>query len=546
MSTDAPLQIDPAALPNDPAVLKTLVAQLVASLGERDARIAKLERHMDLLVRRLYGRTSEKLDPRQLSLFEGALFEGALFEGTPEESPAAEALMAAAAESALPEASSVTPSRRGHGRRPKPDTLRRVDRVYDLTDAEKQSLAGDGELVPLGEEVTEQYEWEPSCLYVVRHIQKKYVRRPQRLESGEAPHEKNVIVAAKPPQPIPGGVAGPGLLAHVLVSRFADHLPYHRQEDILARYGLSFSRQTTCGWALSLAELATPLVQVAIDEILASRVLHTDDTPVKVRDAHQKLERTGRFWTYVGDDAHPLIVFQYTPNRSRDGPTAFLKNFRGYLQADAFGGYDGIYTGSGGAIVEVACWAHARRKFFENRATDRLRAETALAHIGQLYKLERDLKNRCGDEWRELPRAERFARVATERHAQARPLLGKFLEWLTAESPKLVPKNPIRQAMEYVLGNWQALCRYAEDGALDIDNNEAERALRGIAIGRKNWLFCGSDRGGQAAAVHFSLIASCRRHQLDPFVYLRNLFTRLPAAKPSDLRELLPDRWKAR
>ena len=537
MSTDAPFQVDPAALPDDPAVLKTLVAQLVTSLVERDARIAKLERHMDLLVRRLYGHTSEKLDPRQLPLFD----EQAGEERPPEELPAAAGL-----DSKTEEASSATSARRGHGRRPKPDTLRRVDRVYDLTDAEKQALAGNGELVPLGEEVTEQYEWEPSCLFVVRHIQKKYVRQPPLLESGAAPHEKNVVVAPKPPQPIPGGVAGPGLLAHVLVSRFADHLPYHRQEDILARYGLSFSRQTTCDWALQLAELAAPLIQLASNEVLASRVVHTDDTPVKVRDAHQKRDYQGRFWTYVGDEEHPLIVFQYTANRSRDGRAAFLKNFRGYLQADAFGGYDGIYAGSGGAILEVACWAHARRKFFDNRATDRLRAETALAHIGQLYKLEQQLKSRCGGEWRQLSGAERCARIAQERQMYARPLLEKFLDWLTAESPKLVPKNPIRQAMEYALGNWQALCRYTDDGVLDIDNNEAERALRGIAIGRKNWLFCGSDRGGHAAAVHFSLIASCRRHQVDPYAYLRDLFTRLPAATPSDLRNLLPDRWQTR
>jgi transposase len=175
-----------------------------------------------------------------------------------------------------------------------------------------------------------------------------------------------------------------------------------------------------------------------------------------------------------------------------------------------------------------------------------LRAETALAHIGQLYKLECELKNRCRNEWRELPRTEALSLVAAHRQSHSRPLLETFLAWLVAESPRLVPKNPIRQAMEYALGNWQALCRYTDDGALDIDNNEAERALRGIAIGRRNWLFCGSDRGGQAAAVHFSLIASCRRHQIDPFAYLRDLFTRLPAATPSDLRNLLPDRWQAR
>jgi transposase len=389
-------------------------------------------------------------------------------------------------------------------------------------------------------------------LYVLRHVQKKYARRPARLESGPSLAEKNVVTAPKPPQAIPGGIAGPGLLACLLTSRFGDHLPYYRQERIFARHGVPFSRQTTCDWALQTAELCRPVYELMITEALASGVLHTDDTPVKVRDAHGKRRYTGRFWNYVGDDEHSLTVFTYTPSRSRDGPggpAEFLKDYRGYLQADAFAGYDALYLGPDARIVEVACWAHARRKFFEARTSDRLRAETALTFVRELYRVERELRETLDTAaWRERSRTERFAEIVARRQAESRPVLADFAAWIEREMPQLLPKHPLRQALEYARMNWSALVRNCDDGRLDPDNLEAERAIRGIAVGRRNWLFCGSDRGGRAAAVHFSLIATCARHELDPFAYLRDLFTQLPALKakpdPEKLRNLLPDRWK--
>ena len=534
MSTDAPLTIDADQLPNDVGVLKSLVVQLIESLRQRDARIAQLERHMDLLVRKVYGRTSEKFDPRQLPLFET--------QAVDKEVPL---------ETTMP-AESATTSNKPHsrGRRPKPDTLERQVIVYDLSEAEKQALAGTGSLILIGEEITEQYEWEPSCLYVLRHVQKKYARRPALVESGVTRIEKNILTAPKPPQPIAGGTAGPGLLAYLITSRFCDHLPYHRQERIFARHGLRFSRQTTCDWARQLAELCGPLYELMIAEVLASAVLHSDDTPVKVRDAQQKRQYTGRFWNYVGDDEHPLVVFQYTPDRSRDGPAEFLNNYRGYLQADAYSGYDHVYAQSHGAIVEVACWAHARRNFFDAQQSDPLRAETALAYIRQLYLVERELRQQIEDAWRDVSWAERAPLIAAERQQRSRPVLEQFGVWLDEQAPRLLPKAPLRQAIEYVRHQWSALQRYCDDGRLDIDNNAAERAIRGIAVGRRNWLFCGSDRGGHTAALHFSLIASCLRHDLDPFAYLRDLYTRLPillAEYPSQdqLRDLLPHRWQA-
>lgn len=534
MSTDAPLTVDPTALPDDPAILKSLVVQVIKELHDERAKVEKLQHHMDLLLRRLFGRSSEKLDPHQLALFDVQAEEPSGPKVAQEVTPSSPT-------------ASRTP-RPDHHRQRRADALARVEVVHDLSPAEKQALAGDGQLVPIGEEVSEQFEWEPSCLYVVRHIQKKYARRPQLVESGSAPHEKNVITAVKPPQPLPGSQVGPGLLAHVITSKYLDHLPLYRQERIFARHGLSFSRQTTCDWVLGCAELLAPLHRLMVQLVLASRVIHTDDTPVRVRDAHKKLKHLGRLWVYHGDEEHPLTFFDYTPSRSRDGPAAILKNFTGYLQADAFGGYDGIYTGSNGAILEVACFAHARRKYFEARSMDSLRAETALAYIRRLYAIEHHIKDRAEKEWRELASDERYARIAAVRQEQARPVLEQFLAWLTDEAPKLLPKHPVRQAMDYTLGNWQALARYTDHGSLAIDNNAAENQIRRIAVGRKNWLHCGSDRGGRAAALHYSLMASCQRHGVDPFAYLRDVFTRLPvlqaASVPSDaLRNLLPDRW---
>jgi transposase len=329
-------------------------------------------------------------------------------------------------------------------------------------------------------------------------------------------------------------------------------LPFHRQQRRFGRHGFPFSRQTTDGWALDVAErLFAPLVEVLLEEALGSESLNTDDTPVDVRDAHGKKRYQGRFWTYIGDELHPHTVLRYTPNHTRDGlggPAEVLKGYSGFVQADAFSGYDAIYLGSQGRIVEVACWAHARRKFFESRSADQARAGIALAYIAQLYAVEKELREHCAGDWRELDRAERFARILAERQARSAPVLKQFGDWLESEAPRVLPKNPLHEAMEYTRNNWVALNQYASHGQLSIDNNVAERALRGIAIGRRNWLFLGSDRGGRAAAIHFSLIASCLRNNVEPFAYLRDLLTRLPAFLPGaereTLRSLLPDRWK--
>ncbi len=493
---------------------------------------------MHLLLKRLYGSTSEKFDPRQSVLFAAEPGEDEAAAGPPVPPPATD----------VPLASPPTAKNRDkHGRGRIPDNIERKEEVHDLTDAEKAALGGVENLVELPSERSEQLDWRPSTLFVVVHVRRKYARKEQLPESGLTLAEQNVAVARKPPEAIPGALAGPGLMAQVIVCKGADHLPLHRLEGIFKRQGARLSRQTMDGWWLQTAEFLRPLYDAAIRVVLASHVIHTDDTSVKIRDAWQKLKHTGHFWPYVGDALHPLTVFDYTANHKRDGPAAFLKDYCGYLQADAFNGYDGIYLESEGRIIEVACWAHARCKFHEARRLDAPRMETALAWIGKLYAVEKDSAQRCENEWKPLTLDQRAERIAAERQQRSRPLLDGFHVWLEAEAPKVLPKSDVRGAMEYTLSNWTALTVYLSDGHLDIDNNEGENAIRGLCIGRRNWLFCGSDRGGRAAAIHFSLLASCKRLGHDPWAYLRDVLTRLPAMLPGaseeELLALLPHRW---
>jgi transposase len=539
MSTDALPLPDLALLPDDPAVLKQLVVQLMEELQKARERLERQEHHMHLLLKRLYGSSSEKLDPRQGVLFDAQAGADEATTNAPAPPPATEAPAAAA---------SAPKNRDRHGRGRIPDKIERKEETHDLSEAEKAALGGAENLVELPPETSEQLDWRPSTLFVVVHLRKKYARREQLPESGLTLAEQNVAVAAKPPEAIPGALAGPGLMAQVIVSKGADHLPLHRLEGIFQRQGVRISRQTMDGWWLATAEFLQPLYAAAVRVVLASHVIHTDDTSVKVRDAWRKEKHKGYFWPYVGDPLHPLTVFDYTTSHKRDGPATFLQDYRGYLQADAFNGYDGIYLESQGRIIEVGCWAHARRKFHESRCLDLPRMETALAWIGKLYAVEKELKARCAGEWKPLALEERAVRIAAERQERSRPLLNGLHAWLDTEQPKVLPKSAVRGAMDYTLSNWAALSVYPDDGWLDIDNNEGENAVRGIALGRKNWLFCGSDRGGRAAAIHFSLLASCKRHGLDPWLYYRDVLIRLPAMLPAAseeaLLDLLPHRWQ--
>jgi transposase len=478
MSTDALPLPDPSLLPDDVAVLKQWVVQLLAELRLRDERLERQEHHMHLLLKRLYGSTSEKVDPRQ-----GVLFDAQAGEAD-----------TAAIPSVSPPAAPPAPKHRDqHGRGRLPDKIQREEVIHDLSEAEMTAMGGEDNLVELPPERSEQLDWRPSTLLVIVHVRKKYARKTPLLESGLTLAAQNVAVARKPAEAIPGALAAPGLMAQVIVSKGADHLPLHRLEGIFKRQGLRISRQTMDGWWLQTAEFLRPLYDLAIRVVLGSHAIHTDDTSVKVRDAWQKRKYTGRFWPYVGDALHPLVVFDFTTTRQRDGPAAFLKNYRGYLQADAFSGYDGIYLESQGRIVEVGCWAHARRKFHESRRLDSARMETALAWIGKLYAVEKDLRERCSGEWQPLSLDQRAQQIAAERQARSRPLLDGFHAWLETEAPKVLPKSEVRGAMDYTLNNWAALSVYTNDGWLDIGRVEVWRGGLGFGLLRcRGFPVCGA------------------------------------------------------
>jgi transposase len=504
--------IDAAALPDDPGVLKQMIAELLRELRRARRDRESIQQRLDALLRRLHGPRPTPDNPQQQSLFPNLLDSDNPL--SPEPPPAAPA----------EEPASRRGKRKPHGRRRPPAHLRREPRRYELTAAERACPECGHERREIGVETTEQYDYKPAEVFVIAHQQVKYACKCC---------EGHVCQAAKPPQPIDKGLPGPGLLAQIIADKYLDHLPLYRTESRLARLGAPLSRSTMCDWMAACATSMTPLWELLKDHVLQSKVLHTDDTTVPVRDETRSTHRYGRLWDYIGDAEHPGIVFDYTTTHARDGPATFLQGFKGFLQADAYGAYDGIYTGSNGEIVEVACWAHARNKFADAQSTDPERALAAKAWVRRLYDVE--------DEAKKLSSAERL-RLRQEKSV---PLLESFHQWLLVQKPQVLPKSPIAAAINYVFNQWEALKRYTTDGDLHIDNNVSERTLKLIGIGRLNWLFVGSDNGGQTASVLFSFTATCKQLGIDSFAYLRDVLGRLPTHPAERLGELLPHRWQA-
>lgn len=508
------MAIDPKQLPEDAAALRQMVIGLLEEVETKDRRLRQLQHWVEQLLRARYGPRRERVNENQLFLFAVALVSAG--REAPKEREG----------SGAPEKTAGGAAKcQGHGRQRLPKSLRRERRVYDLEEAKRQCPECQERLRRIGEDVSERLEYVPASLLVIEEACQKYA----------CPKGCTVVTAEKPEAPIDKGLAGPGLLAHVAVSKFGDHLPLHRQEEIFRRQGVELARQTLCDWMRECAELVSPLYELMKQRVLASKAVQTDDTPVPVLDPDLPRTRTGRIWTYLGDDAYPYTVYDYTPTRSRDGPEEFLKAFRGYLQADAYSGYDHFYEEPERGIEEVACWAHARRRHFEAQSSDLMRSTVMLAYIRLLYDVEREAQER---------RLKGEARRAV-RLEKSKPILDDIRTYLEREQPRVLPKSPEGEAIAYTLANWKALTRYLDDGDLAIDNNGAERSLRGVAVGRKNWMFYGSDNGGRTAAVLSSLIATSKRGGLDPFAYLRDLFGRISSHPQSRLAELLPDQWKA-
>jgi transposase len=314
------------------------------------------------------------------------------------------------------------------------------------------------------------------------------------------------------------------------VSKLGDHLPLYRLERIFERQGVHVARSTMCTWMAAAGELVKPLVELMMERVKQSRAIHTDDTPVPIQSPGQKQCRKGRIWCYLGDETNPYIVYDYTPSRARDGPSKWLAGFTGYLQADAYGGYDGIFTAGG--VTEVACWAHARRKFYDAQDSDAKRSAEMLALVGELYAIDRDAQA-ADDDVRLALRQERSA-----------PILARIKAWLDVESEVVLPRSPLATAITYAQNQWTALTTYVTQGFLAIDNNASERALKRVAIGRKNWLFAGHDAAAENHARLWSLIATCERHGVDPQRYLTSVLAKIGQTPCEELEQFLPDVWK--
>ena len=507
-----------AELPDDIAQLKERVLQ-----EHQRAELYKFR--WEKMVRRYFGPSSEKShEPSGQQL---------LFALPQPEAQAAEPLASTAETS--------TPAKpHGGGRKKLPPELIRHRIEYTVPEEKRRCECCGESMQPFGEESSEQLEYYPASLYVIEHVKIKYACLKNKCE--EKP-----VTAPGPDKVVDKGLAGPGLMAWNAVSKFADHQPSYRQEDIFARHGLEIPRSTQIGWQAKVADLLEPVVKRMAALTKLSGKIHTDDTPVRVLAPGTGKTREARFWVYWGDEAHPFVVFDYTPSRSRDGPETFLETFKGYLQADAYVGYNRMLAGK--SVIEVACMAHMRRYFFEAQDTDP-RAVQMLEFVRELYRVE-GLARPTLAAARKQPWESRAAALEKAyalrlqlRQSESAPVLTRMKAWLDARVLDTLPKSPLGEAITYAHNQWTALKRFTENGELEIDNNTAENALRPIALGRKNYLFMGSDAGGRRAAILYSLIRTCDRHGVNAWEYLRDVLLRISTQPGGKIDELLPHLWK--
>ena len=481
---------------------------------------------LDQLLRRLYGPKAERFDPNQPWLFPELAAD-------PKEPDAPEQRVADEAEEATAKKKSP-----GHGRKKLPEDLPRQRCEHELPEAERVCPSCGEVCRKFGEEISEQLDYKPASLFVRQHVRFKYA-------CGKC-HD-HVTMAPAPPAVIDKGLPGCGLLAQVVACKYADHLPLHRLERILGRHGIQLARSTMCGWMGHVANVLRPVVDLMADLVRQSKMIHTDATKMPYLDPANAPGRSlsGQMWTYFGDRDHSFNLFDFCPDHSASGIDAFLKDkhYRGYLTADAHNIYDHLFQN--GDIIELGCWAHCRRKFYEAIKSDPARAHLVMARIRQLYKIEEHAKELIAQ--RELLGNDADLVRGQMRQAQALPILTDLCQWLKDEQPKVLPKEPLGLAIAYALRHWQALVRYVADGFLNIDNNLAEMTLRHIAIGRKNWLFAGSDQGARMAATLFTVTSTCHRHKVDSFAYTQDVLMRLahdPQPTVENLRGWLPDRWR--
>jgi transposase len=493
-------------LPDDVEILKQIVLEQRARLLSNKLQIGQLKLELSKLRRMQFGRSSEQLDEKIAQL-----------ELTLEELEAREAALPPAVIVALPE-------RLQPIRRPLPESLPRETVMHSSSPRCPECSA---EMRVLGEDVAEMLEYVPSHFKVIRHVRPKL----------SCPKCQKIVQAEAPSRPIARGLAGPGLLAHVLVSKYCDHLPLYRQSQIYQRDGIDLDRSTLADWVGSASELLGPLVTAIRDYVFKADKVHGDDTPVPVLCPGRGTTRQGRLWAYVRDDRPaggtdpPAVWFAYSPDRKGEHPRRHLKDFIGILQADGYAGFDRLYNDQDPhhPIKEAACWAHVRRKFYDiHVATDSPIASEALTRIGELYGIESEVRGQSPEIRQQI------------RGARASPKLAELYQWLIATAKKISKKSDLAGAIHYALARWKALTRYRDDGRVEIDNNAAERSLRAVALGRKNYLFAGADCGGERAAAMYSLIGTAKLNGVDPESYLRYVLERIAEHPINRIDELLP------
>lgn len=512
--------MDPALLHAENELLREALKRQTACVERLELELRLMQERLEALLRAHYGRKSEKLQPGQSELELGMTPEAPVIPAnTPGAAPVLELLP------------SLKKPRAKRGRRVIPDDLPEVVQVHDLSAGEKNCEACGREMALIGSDDAVKLAYQPATLSKLVHRQLKYgCKCADCAQAGIGVH-----TAPRPSEPIPGCLADASLLAHVAVSKTQDHLPVYRVTSQLARLGFPVSRATVNNWYLGTAEALEPLYACLKASVLACPVIHHDDTPVKEMEKGKGECRTSRIWVVARGLAPWHAVFDYTRTRSQDGPRVFLEGYQGFMVADAYSAYSGLYVP--GKLVEVGCWAHTRRGFHDAHVAGDAEAMKVLVPIRALYRIEAEAREKGLDE----------LGVLALRQERSKPIMEQIGEIMKGwrGTNRLLPKSLLGKAVTYAENQWVALNRFLWDGRLPIDNNRAENLIRPFAVGRKNWLFFGNARGGRAAAVLHSLMVTCRLNQVNPYAYMEDVLRRIMDHSQTRLSELLPDQWQA-
>jgi transposase len=496
----------PTTLPDDPAILREIIASQTQEIERLHRQTELLQHYIRELRKQHYGPRSERL-PQDQQVFG--------FYGNMEmkERPAATEGQITAVPAG---------KRKPSGRKIIPPELRREVVVHDVPEHEKTCPQCREARKRFGEETSERLEYQAAELYVVQDVRPKYAC-PRKCGTG-------VAVADPPAQVIPKSKVGPSLLAHILWAKYGLHLPLYRQEIMFGMIGLEIPRSTLCQWIGRCVELLLPIYEAMKRDVLLSDVLFSDDSPVRLLEPGLGKTRQARVWSYCGSLLHRQIVYEFTESREQKWPLEFLKGYKGVLQVDAYPGYSALWELD--RIIAAFCWAHSRRRFIEAEETDKERSQIAFAFIQRLYAIEREIKGIA-------PKRKKRVRLS-----RATKILTRFKKWLDVEIQNVLPKSPIGQAIQYTRGHWEGLLTYTKNGAVEIDSNRVERSIRGWKLGLNNWLFLGSEDGGQWGAVLFSLIESCKLQGINPEAYLKDVLVRISTTPQSQIETLMPRNWR--